>query len=144
MTKEILASQSKKLEEILDYLSTNSSYYKRVFEENRIDIKKIKSPDDLSVIPFTTKDDLALYNDDFLCVPKNKIADFVTTSGTLSDPVAFYLTAKDVERLANNEAEAFRCANGTEDDIYQLMTTIDRRFMAGLAYWMGPEQWVLG
>ncbi|GLU56764.1 phenylacetate--CoA ligase [Dyadobacter frigoris] len=140
MTKEISESQSEKLTEILRYININSSYYKRVFAEKGIDIETIKKVEDLTKIPFTTKDDLALYNDDFLCVPKSKISDFVTTSGTLSDPVAFYLTDKDVERLATNEAEAFRCANGSENDIYQLMTTIDRRFMAGLAYWMGARK----
>ena len=140
MTKEILESQSKKLAEILFYLQNNSPYYQRIFEEQGINIEAIKTSSDLIKIPFTTKDDLALHNDDFLCVPKSKISDFVTTSGTLSDPVAFYLTDKDVDRLANNEAEAFRCANGSENDVYQLMTTIDRRFMAGLAYWMGARK----
>lgn len=140
MTKEIIASQSEKLSAILQYVGANSAYYKRIFREHEIDADSIQSPADLTKIPFTTKDDLALYNDDFLCVPKSKISDFVTTSGTLSDPVAFYLTEKDVDRLAANEAEAFRCANGSEDDIYQLMTTIDRRFMAGLAYWMGARK----
>lgn len=143
MTMEINASQSEKLTAVLQYININSAYYKRVFTGKGIDIETIKTIKDLAKIPFTTKDDLALYNDDFLCVPKSRISDFVTTSGTLSDPVAFYLTDKDVERLANNEAEAFQCANGSEKDIYQLMTTIDRRFMAGLAYWMGQGKWVL-
>ncbi|MGE5424074.1 MAG: phenylacetate--CoA ligase family protein, partial [Syntrophothermus sp.] len=38
---------------------------------------------------------------------------------------------------AYNEAISFTCADGSPSDIYQLMTTIDRRFMAGLAYFMG-------
>ncbi|MCF0056969.1 phenylacetate--CoA ligase family protein [Dyadobacter sp. CY356] len=140
MTNEISALQSEKLTALLHYLKTSSSYYQRIFLEKGIDIETIKTVEDLTKIPFTTKDDLALYNDDFLCVSKSEISDFVTTSGTLSDPVAFYLTDKDVERLANNEAEAFKCANGSKNDIYQLMTTIDRRFMAGLAYWMGARK----
>jgi phenylacetate-CoA ligase len=140
MTQEIIASQRERLTGLLRYLQTNSSYYRRIFNENVIDVEKIQTAEELKQIPFTTKDDLALYNDDFLCVPKSKISDFVTTSGTLSDPVAFYLTEKDVDRLAANEAEAFRCAEGSENDIYQLMTTIDRRFMAGLAYWMGARK----
>ncbi|MBE9464137.1 phenylacetate--CoA ligase family protein [Dyadobacter subterraneus] len=140
MTTEISPLQSSKLTDILRYLNKNSKYYQRIFGQSGVDIETIKTFEDLTKIPFTTKDDLALYNDDFLCVPKSRIADFVTTSGTLSDPVAFYLTDQDVERLANNEAEAFKCANGSEDDVYQLMTTIDRRFMAGLAYWMGARK----
>ncbi|MHA4741500.1 phenylacetate--CoA ligase family protein [Dyadobacter sp. MSC1_007] len=132
--------QQQKLQELLAYVSQHSSYYQRIFRENGIDSASIATTADLTRLPFTTKDDLAQYNDDFLCVPKSKITDFVTTSGTLSDPVAFYLTDSDIERLASNEAESFRCAGGNPDDIYQLMTTIDRRFMAGLAYWMGARK----
>ncbi|WP_221393143.1 phenylacetate--CoA ligase family protein [Dyadobacter sp. NIV53] len=139
-TETTIDNQNEKLRQLLQYVSANSPFYQRIFAEKNIDIKSIKNPADLTQLPFTTKDDLALYNDDFLCVSKGKITDFVTTSGTLSDPVAFYLTDSDVERLANNEAESFRCADGSENDIYQLMTTIDKRFMAGLAYWMGARK----
>lgn len=133
-------TQQPGLQQLLSYVSANSAYYQRVFSAHHIDINTIRTVADLGQLPFTTKDDLAQYNDDFLCVPKSRITDFVTTSGTLSDPVAFYLTDSDVERLANNESESFRCAGGSQDDIYQLMTTIDRRFMAGLAYWMGARK----
>jgi len=140
MTEKNNTKQNENLQQLLEYVSQKSTFYQRVFSENSIDIKTIKSPADLKKLPFTTKDDLARYNDDFLCVPKSKITDFVTTSGTMSDPVAFYLTDSDVERLALNEAASFRCAGGSSEDIYQLMTTIDKRFMAGLAYWMGARK----
>ena len=139
-TEDSVQTQSAKLKKLLKYVSECSPFYQKIFAENKIDIESIQHSDQLNMIPFTTKDDLALNNDAFLCVPKSKIADFVTTSGTMSDPVAFYLTDADVERLAVNEAESFRCADGNEGDIYQLMTTIDRRFMAGLAYWMGARK----
>lgn len=126
-----------KLQELIHYVSNNSAYYKNLFKENNINTKEILSPADLTQLPFTTKDDLAQFNDDFLCVEKNNVADFITTSGTLSDPVTFYLTKKDLNRLATNEAASLQCAGGSSDDIYQLMTTIDKRFMAGLAYNLG-------
>src|SRR5690606_26965113 len=85
----------------------------------------------------TTKTDLQLYNDDFLCVPKHEILDYATTSGTLGDPVTFGLTDNDLDRLAYNELLSFRCAGVQKGDLVQLMTTIDRRFMAGLAYFLG-------
>ena len=78
-----------------------------------------------------------MHNDDFLCVPRHKIIDYSTTSGTLGDPVTFGLTDKDLDRLAYNEAISFDCAGIKEGDIVQLMTTIDRRFVAGLAYFLG-------
>lgn len=132
--------QEEKLSELLVYLNGNSPYYKRLFKTHDIDIKTITSLEDLNKIPTTTKDDLQKYNDDFLCVPKNKIIDYVTTSGTLGDPVTFALTDKDLERLAYNEAISFACAGVNKNDVLQLMTTIDRRFMAGLAYFLGVRK----
>src|SRR5690606_1048729 len=81
----------------LEYVSQNSAFYKRLFRENGINISE---PNAFRKIPFTSKDDLAQHNEDFLCVARNKIADYVTTSGTLGDPVAFYLSKKDLDRLA--------------------------------------------
>lgn len=136
-TEQIKALQNDKLNTLMQYLIKHSKFYQQLFLSHKIDINTINSIEDLAQLPFTTKDDLANYNDDFLCVEKNNVADFVTTSGTLSTPVTFYLTKKDVERLAENEATALRYAGGTANDIYQLMTTIDKRFMAGLAYYLG-------
>ncbi|WP_405573560.1 phenylacetate--CoA ligase family protein [Winogradskyella sp. Asnod2-B02-A] len=137
---EINNFQIEKLKALLNYLSTNSDFYKRLFKTHKIDISAINSLEDLSEIPTTSKDDLQQYNDDFICVPKNKIIDYVTTSGTLGEPVIFALTDKDLDRLAYNEAISFACAGVKPDDVIQLMTTIDRRFMAGLAYFLGARK----
>lgn len=85
----------------------------------------------------TGKKELQLYNADFVCVPREKIVDYITTSGTLGDPVTFAMSDGDLDRLAYNEAISFACAGGKPGDIFQLMTTIDKRFMAGLAYFLG-------
>ena len=138
--QDIKSFQEEKLKELLAYLSDKSAYYKRLFTEHNIAVNSIQSIEDLIKIPTTTKDQLQAYNDDFLCVPKNKIIDYVTTSGTLGDPVTFALTDNDLERLAYNEAISFACAGVGEDDVLQLMTTIDRRFMAGLAYFLGVRK----
>ena len=133
----IEAFQEKKLHVLLEYLSLKSPYYSRLFKKERIDSEKIKFLRDLKYIPVTVKEDLQLYNDDFFCVDKSKIVDYMTTSGTLSDPTIFAVTDKDLERLAYNEALSFTCAGGKSGDKYQLMTTMDKRFMAGLAYFLG-------
>ena len=129
--------QEEKLTKTLDYLSRFSPFYKRMFEEHRIDIQKIRKLEDLSAVPFTDKTDLHQYNQAFICVPKEKIIDYITTSGTLGDPVTFAMTDADLERLAYNEQISFQCAGAKPGDVFQLMTTIDKRFMAGLAYFLG-------
>ena len=108
------------------YLSANSPYYKLLFAEHHIAPASIR-----------TIADLQRFNDDFRCVPKEDIIDYITTSGTLGEPVIFGCTETDLQRLAYNEHKSFACAGLQKGDILQLMTTIDKRFMAGLAYWMG-------
>ena len=138
--EKIKAFQQERLQTALQYLKDHSKYYQRMFDSYGIDISKIRTLEDLVKIPFTEKKDLQLFNDDFLCVPKEKIVDYVTTSGTLGDPVTFGCTEKDLQRLAYNEKKSFSCAGVRPGNIVQLMTTIDKRFMAGLAYFLGIRE----
>ena len=137
---EIVAFQEERLREALAYLREHSIFYRRMFESNNIDITTIKSIADLAKIPTTSKQDLQSHNADFLCVDPTKVIDYVTTSGTLGEPVTFALTENDLQRLAYNEASSFTMAGCTKEDVIQLMTTIDRRFMAGLAYFLGARE----
>lgn len=138
--QEIKCYQEACLKEELSYLQANSAFYSRMFREHKVDISTITCIEDLAQLPVTTKRDLQLYNDDFICVDRGQIIDYVTTSGTLGDPVTFALTDGDLDRLAYNEYLSFTTAGCTNGDIIQLMTTIDRRFMAGLAYFLGARE----
>lgn len=135
--EEIEEYQNGRLREALRYLADNSPFYQKVFKDNNINIDDIRTIDDLVKIPFTEKKDLQIHNADFLCVPPEKIIDYITTSGTLGDPVTFGCTDKDLDRLAFNEMKSFSCAGVKPGNIVQLMTTLDKRFMAGLAYFLG-------
>lgn len=139
-SEEIRSYQEQRLAELLQYVNENSKFYRERFRENRIKVSEIRTIEDLTRIPVTTKDELQNRFGEFLCVSKDKIVDFITTSGTLGDPVTFAMTDKDLDRLAFNEYLSFLCAGTTESDIYQLMVTMDRRFMAGMAYFLGLRQ----
>lgn len=142
--EEIKAFQEQELAKLLIYLQQNSRFYQRMFAEQQIDIRQIKTIEDLQQLPVSTKTDLQLHNEDFICVDKEKIIDYVTTSGTLGNPVTFALTDRDLNRLSYNEALSFTTAGCTRRDTLQLMTTLDRRFMAGLAYYMGARELGMG
>lgn len=129
--------QEEKLVALLQYLNNQSPFYKRLFSEHEIDLHEINSLDDLVKLPVTNKEDLQKMNEDFLCVEKDKIIEYASTSGTLGSPVTIALTENDLQRLAENEYNSFVCADGSENDIYQLMLTLDRQFMAGIAYYNG-------
>ena len=137
---DIVALQEKKLQEVLAYVNEHSAFYKRLFKEHNINVSAIKTLSDLTKLPTTCKDDLQRDNDAFRCVPKSAIVDYASTSGTLGTPVTFGLTDNDLNRLAYNEASSLACAGIKKGDVVQLMTTIDRRFMAGLAYFLGVRQ----
>jgi len=132
--------QEEKLQEMIHYLNCNSVYYQKLFQKNQIDPLQIRTLEDLKKIPLTEKSDLQTYNSDFICIPKEKIMDYITTSGTLGDPVTFAMSDRDLDRLAYNEAISFASTGSKEGDIFQLMTTIDKRFMAGLAYFLGVRK----
>lgn len=138
--EEIKAFQEELLHKALTYLQAHSPYYQRMFKSYGININKIKHIEDLVKIPFTEKKDLQLFNEEFLCCDKSKIIDYITTSGTLGDPVTFGCSEKDLQRLAYNEKKSFECANVHQGNVVQLMTTLDKRFMAGLAYFLGLRE----
>ena len=132
--------QGQRLQEELQYMFEKSPFYKRLLSRGDFDIKDITSVEDLIKLPVTTKEDLQRFNKDFIAIDSSEIIDIVTTSGTLGDPVTFVLSEEDLQRLAYNEAMSFTTAGCTKDDTLQLMTTIDKRFMAGLAYFMGARE----
>ncbi len=134
---KIQQMQEQKLQQLLLYVQENSPFYKQLFLKNKIDLSAIKTLEDLSILPFTTKEDLQKNNDDFLCVDRRKVIEYTSTSGTLGSPVFIPLTENDLQRLAYNEYISFITSDGSANDIYQLMLTLDRQFMAGIAYYMG-------
>jgi len=129
--------QEQQLQQLLTYLNNHSPFYRELFAQHQVDISTIKTRADLSLLPTTGKEDLQRRNEDFLCVPREKIIEYASTSGTLGSPVTIALTENDLSRLAHNEYNSFTCADGSPDDIYQLMLTLDRQFMAGIAYYSG-------
>ena len=135
--QEIQEIQSRELVKTMTHVAANSAFYRELFQKKGIDPAAITNADDLQLLPFTTKEDLQLRTDDFLCVDKKKIIDYSSTSGTLGAPVTVGLTENDLDRLAVNEYGSFIIAGGSADDVYQLHLTLDRQFMAGIAYYSG-------
>ncbi|MBR1808104.1 MAG: AMP-binding protein [Paludibacteraceae bacterium] len=135
--EEIKRLQEDKLQQQMHYLAEHSPYYMRMFRDKGIDPCTIKCIEDLQYLPFTEKEQLHKFNRDFLCVDESMVIDYVTTSGTMGDPVTFACTDNDLQRLAYNEMKSFDCAGITKESRVQLMTTLDKRFMAGMAYFLG-------
>lgn len=128
------------LQDQIMFVNENSKFYQKLFITHNIDPSTIKTINDLKRLPTVSKQDLQNYNSDFFCIPSSEFSDLVTTSGTLGKPVTVPLSKHDLERLAINEANSFRTAGVTSKDVIQLMVTMDARFMAGLAYYLGIQK----
>lgn len=119
--------------ETFRYAKRHSPFYRRRFHG----IRGIPRLEDL---PTVDKAVLSRRNSDFLCVPRARIAEIVTTSGTTGQPLQWMLTASDVHRLAVNEKISFECAGVTPRDTALVAVALDRCFIAGLAYWQGLRE----
>jgi len=131
---EIKNIQNSLLKNHLDYISHNSPYYRRIL--NDFDINSI-TLENLISLPFTDKSVFEKHNDEILAVPITKIVDIVLSSGTTGKPTRIMYTENDLQRLAYNEEKSFTGCGIISDDIVLLTCTIDRCFVAGLAYFLG-------
>lgn len=135
-----IAFQDEKRKALLAYLERHSPFYKRLFAGLQLDPHQSDILDYWCRIPTTDKDDLQNHNFDFLSIPRNEIAEYTSSSGTLGRPVTIALSANDLQRLAYNEYLSF-CSMGLEPgQAIQLMLTLDRQFMAGMAYFSGLQK----
>lgn len=125
------------LQKLIPYLQQRSPFYRDLFAKHGMAQDVISNLQDISKLPFTTKEDMQERNWDFLCVPRKDVREYTATSGTMGKPVTIALTENDLDRLAYNECQSFICADGRADDVYQLALTLDRQFMAGMAYYSG-------
>src|SRR5665213_3039819 len=74
----------------------HSPFYREFFRG----LKGVPRPENLPTVDKTVLSERIL---DFLCVPRERIAEIVTTSGTTGKPLLWMLTESDVQRLAVNE-----------------------------------------
>jgi phenylacetate-CoA ligase len=128
--------QEEALKKHLARCTRHSPFYRRLFKERGVNPAKI-GLDTLAELPVTTKNDFARCNAEFLAVPREEIVDIVLSSGTTGKPNQVMYTEQDLKRLAYNEEISFASCGVTASDVVLLTCTMDRCFVAGLAYFLG-------
>ncbi len=136
---EIKATQEKLLQQHLCYAAGASPFYRELFADTGIMPAAI-TLETLRNIPFTDRSLFGERNEDFLAVPMSKVVDIVLSSGTTGLPTSVMYTENDLRRLAYNEELSFASCGLTAADVVLLTCTIDRCFIAGLAYFSGIRQ----
>jgi phenylacetate-CoA ligase len=134
--QKIKKAQEELLQRHVQHLASHSPYYRALFKAEGIRAAKL-TLDLLPSVPFTDKTALGQQNDDFLAVPLSRIVDIVLSSGTTGKPTTMMYTENDLKRLAYNEEISLESCGLTREDIVLLTCTMDRCFIAGLAYFSG-------
>jgi phenylacetate-CoA ligase len=134
-SKELIEqTQNILLRNHLNYCRNNSPYYKELLRNINIDEFNINR---LSELPFTDKNFLVQKNKLFIAADINEIVDISYSSGTTGKPVKIMSTESDLERLAYNEYKSFLACAMSKNDSVLITCTLDRCFIAGLAYFSG-------
>lgn len=134
---EIQAFQCEALKRQLAYVISKNAYYQQLIADAKLHITAIQSIKDLQAFPILTKAIVQEHIFDFTCITPTEIAEIDTTSGTLGSPLSIALSQNDLDRLAYNEMLSFQSMDLSEKDVVQLTLTLDRQFMAGMAYYTG-------
>ena len=112
-------------------------YYQKIFRQTGCSPDNIHSIRDITGLPLTSRQDIDREPALFDHGEAVTCADIALTSGTTGEPVVVPYTARDLERLAFNEAIAFYGAGIRKGDRVLLTVTLDRCFIAGIAYYSG-------
>jgi phenylacetate-CoA ligase len=129
---DIKKMQLQLLKEQLEYVWKKSTFYQKKFREAGITPDDIKVLKDIEKIPFTTKEELRTFNDDFICVPNRKVVDIGATTGTTGAPILLPATKNDLKRLIETYKRSFHAIGINRDDIVQLSVAFDQLFPIGV------------
>lgn len=118
----------------------NAEFYRKRFEEAGLKPEDIKSLDDLSKIPFTTKQDLRdNYPFGLSCVPLEACTRLHSSSGTTGNPTVILHTDKDIDEWANQVARNLWMVGLRPTDVFQNSSGYGM-FTGGLGFQNGAEK----
>jgi len=133
---EIESRSIRALRNHIAHIKADSPYYReRLAHVDPDAITSLSAYADL--VPCTQKRDLVEQIADFTAVPPDHVAETVITSGSTGRPLVFPLTGNDLDRLAFNEALSFHGLGVKPGDRAQILVSLDRLFIAGMAYYRG-------
>lgn len=118
MSREQLASlQVKRLKSLLGHLEAHSPFYRKRFAASGVSAHQIATVDDLTRLPFTSKQDIVSGGSDLLSVDPAEILRWHRTSGTTGKPVKIPDTMADWDSYAEVSAEALYAAGLRKEDV---------------------------
>ena len=118
---ELQNLQSKRLVKLVDRVYHNVEYYRKKMQAVGIEPGDVKGIEDISKLPYTTKDDLRdTYPFGLFAVPMSQIVRVHASSGTTGKATVVGYTRRDIEVWSECVARAFAQAGLNRDDIIQV------------------------
>ncbi len=134
------ALQLKRLRETAARVYGKVPYYRKLFKNNGVTPAHLKALQDISKLPFTTRDDLQKnYPDKLLTIKHHDTMRLHTSSGTTGKPKAVFFTRQDIDVAANNIARCLTMTGVTKKDVLQNMMSYGL-FTGGLMMHYGAEK----
>lgn len=119
--EEIKKLQSEKLVKQVKYVYENVEYYRNLMDKKGVKPEDIKGLEDISKLPFLSKDDLREgYPYGLLGTDLKNIIRIQSTSGTTGKRVVAFYTQNDIDMWEECCARAVVAAGGSKDDVCQV------------------------
>jgi phenylacetate-CoA ligase len=132
--------QSLKLRETVERIYFNVPYYRNRMQEAGLGPESINSIDDLSKLPFTTKQDLRdNYPFSMFAVPMSEIVRVHASSGTTGKPTVVGYTRNDISTWSEVMARTLTSAGANRNDFIQIAYGYGL-FTGGLGLHYGGEK----
>jgi phenylacetate-CoA ligase len=113
--------QSERLRALVRYVYEKSPVYKKKIDEAGIAPTAVASIDDITTLPFTTKDDMRdNYPFGLFSVPRQNIAEVHVSSGTTGNPTVVGYTKDDLQLWGEVMARVLCCAGAQPGDMVQI------------------------
>lgn len=113
--------QLERLQSTLYRVGTHVPFYKKKFEELKLDFSDIRSLDDLRRLPFTVKQDLRdNYPYGLFAVPLRDVVRVHSSSGTTGLATVVGYSRNDIKNWSNLVARVLTGAGVTKDDVIQI------------------------
>lgn len=137
---EMHTLQSKRLVKTVQKVYENVSFYKKKMDDIGVEVGDIKGIEDLSKLPFTTKQDLRdHYPYGLFAVPMKEVVRVHASSGTTGQPTVVGYTRNDLDIWANCIARFYTAMDVTDEDIIQNALGYGF-FTGGLGFHYGGEK----
>ena len=115
--EELERVQLRRLQALCERVYANVPFYKKKFDEKGIKPQDIKTLKDITLLPFTAKQDLRdQYPFGLFSVPKDQIVRIHSSSGTTGTATVVGYTKRDIENWGELMARCFMAAGASASD----------------------------